>query len=231
MLSIRDSKPLGGRSTATITLIVINLLLWLYQALLQKDGLEIASDYGLVSWRFINAGQFPRWQGGVLENAVLPVFTSMFMHGSWIHVISNSCFLWIFGENIEKYFGCLRFIGFYLLCGVGASIVHVILDPNCMSPMIGASGAIAGIAGAELLVFPRANVRISVATWSLQIPALVFIGLFFLGGAVTNTVLFYLMGKTNPTSTGHLLHAGGFACGVFLIVIVRLLWMLRPQTR
>jgi membrane associated rhomboid family serine protease len=233
MISIRDSKPLAGRSTVTVTLLVINLLLWVWQVLLQKDGFEIASDYGLISWRFMNALQLPQWQGGVLENAIVPMFTSMFMHRSWRHFISNGCFLWVFGENVEKYCGHLVFFGFYLVCGLGASLVHVILDPNCMSPIIGASGAIAGIASANLLIFPRARVRIRVANWSLQIPTLVFILLFFLGGAVTNTALFHLIGEAKPAPIGHLLHAGGFASGILLVVIARMLRILwrKPRTR
>ncbi len=162
MISIRDSNPLSGRSIVTATLIVVNLLLWLHQMLLQNDGFGIASDSGLISWRFMHAWEFPHWQGGVLRNAIVPLFTSMSMHFSWGHVISNSCFLWIFGENLEKRLGHIQFLGLYLASGLGASLVHVILDPNCMSPIVGASGAVAGIAGASLLTFPRARIRISV---------------------------------------------------------------------
>ena len=221
MMSIRYSQLLKGRCTITVALIAFNVLVWSYEILLEKSGFEIASDYGLVSWRFVNAFHLPQWQGGILENAMMPLITSMFMHSSWRHIISNSFFLWILGHSLERSLGHARFLAFYLVCGIGASLGHVMLDPHCMSPIIGASGAIAGLGGGGLVLLPRERIGITIAKRFFYLPAFLWVALFLSGSCLTNAVLSQLIPEVKPASIGHLLHAGGFVTGVVLAIIYR----------
>jgi len=139
------------------------------------------------------------------------------MHSSWRHLLSNSFFLWLFGDALEKRFGHIRFLVFYFACGIGASLVHVFLDPHCMLPIIGASGAIAGLLGAGLLLYAQEKMVFTFGSRSFQIPALVAVALFLFGGSLSNSVLSLAIPEAKPPSIGHLLHAGGLVTGIVLV--------------
>jgi membrane associated rhomboid family serine protease len=147
------------------------------------------------------------------------VFTSMFMHGSWEHLIGNMVFLWVFGNNIEDSMGHLRFVAFYLLCGVLAALAHVFLAPGSAVPAVGASGAISGIMGAYILLYPRVRVH----TWIppfffVQLPALLLLGYwFFLQLAMGVVTLGPETGEQGGVAVWA--HVGGFAAGLVLIKI------------
>jgi len=152
--------------------------------------------------------------------AFLPTLTSMFLHGSWMHVIGNMWFLWIFGDNIEDYLGHFKYLLFYLLSGLGAAFAQLVLNPHSRVPTVGASGAIAGVLGAYFLLYPRAKVLIWFPILFLfYLPAWVTLGYWFamqfVSGAATS------IANYSETSGGVAFwaHVGGFLAGIILIKI------------
>lgn len=143
---------------------------------------------------------------------LLSLLYSLFMHGSWMHLLGNMLFLWIFGNNIEDRLGRVRFVAFYLLCGVGASLVHVLFNMNSLVPVIGASGAISGVMGAYLALFPRARVRtlvfIFILVTAVDVPASVFLVIWF---------LFQFLSAGGGSGIAWLAHVGGFILGFLLV--------------
>jgi rhomboid family protein len=150
------------------------------------------------------------------------VFTAMFMHGGWLHLFGNMLYLWIFGDNIEDRLGRSRFIIFYLLAGIGATFAQFAVNPHSTIPNLGASGAIAGVLGAYLVMFPKARVDVLLIRHVVAMPAWIVLGLWvalqlFSGvGSIVNT--------TQTASTGgvaYIAHVGGFIAGVILIFLIR----------
>src|ERR671936_961982 len=143
MIPLRDVIPSRTFPYITITIIALNALAWLFEVALPPDALD----------------EFLRIYGVVPANFTPPtLITSMFLHGSWMHIIGNMWYLWIFGDNVEDRLGHGRFIVFYLLCGVAAAIGQIAIDPHSTLPTIGASGAIAGVMGAYFVLYPRSRV-------------------------------------------------------------------------
>ncbi|HEY5790492.1 MAG TPA: rhomboid family intramembrane serine protease [Gammaproteobacteria bacterium] len=154
--------------------------------------------------------------------AEVTVLTSMFMHGGWLHLLGNLLYLWIFGNNVEDRFGHLRFLLFYLLCGIAAALAQALSAPGSEVPMVGASGAISGVLGAYLLLWPRARILVLVPLgiifWTLRLPALVVLGLWFALQLVSSLA-------TDPGQGGvaFLAHVGGFVAGMVLLPLFLLL--------
>jgi len=148
---------------------------------------------------------------------VFHLFTSMFLHGSWMHLLGNMWFLWIFGNNIEDSMGRLRFIVFYLLCGLAAAVGQVVTNPSSVIPMVGASGAISGVMGAYLILFPNvrvfALVPIVIFITSVALPAWVMLGYWFLIQFVSGL----LTAADEMGGVAFWAHVGGFVAGVVLI--------------
>ena len=149
----------------------------------------------------------------------LTLLSSMFMHGGWGHLLGNMLYLWIFGDNVEDRMGHLKFLIFYLVCGIFASLTHVFFGPNSIVPSLGASGAIAGVLGAYLVLFPSQRVRV-ILWWSIvEVPALIVIGFWGL--------LQFLNGFGSLGSVGrgggvaYMAHIGGFVCGIVLVFLFR----------
>jgi membrane associated rhomboid family serine protease len=152
---------------------------------------------------------------------LLPVLTSMFLHGSWMHVIGNMWFLWIFGDNIEDYLGHFKYLVFYLASGMGAAFAQVILNPHSRVPTVGASGAIAGVLGAYFVLYPRARVLIWFPIFFLfYLPAWVTLGYWFamqfLSGAATSIADY----SDTHGGVAFWAHVGGFVAGIVLIKIL-----------
>ncbi len=150
------------------------------------------------------------------QNTPLPVYfnfiSSMFMHGGFSHIFGNMLFLWIFGDNIENLIGHFRYIAFYLICGIAAALAQVVLDPDSIIPMLGASGAISGILGGYILLFPKRKVRALIFQMYTTVPAYVALGLW-IGYQI-------IVGYMTPSGTGgvaYAAHIGGFIAGVALI--------------
>jgi membrane associated rhomboid family serine protease len=201
----------------TVGLIVANGLAWLFEL---QHGVGLATlDYGLIpAWLLQLRRDGPiglPGAGVALLHQEVPVpwtlLTSMFLHGGWLHVIGNMWFLWIFGDNVEDAMGPRRFLGFYLLCGLAAALAQVLVTPGAETPMVGASGAIAGVLGAYLLLFPRARVRclwiLVIFVTFVNIPAWALLGLWFLSQ-------FFV-----PMDSGvaWMAHVGGFLAGLGLV--------------
>jgi membrane associated rhomboid family serine protease len=215
-LPISDENPRLKFPAATLAFIAANLVAWFYEI---GHGVELATlDYGLIPGFLLQGTRdgVIRLPGGVIElHQEVPVhltpLTSMFMHGSWAHILGNMWFLWIFGDNVEDAMGKLRFVVFYLLCGLAAAFAQIATNPHSTIPMVGASGAIAGVLGGYLLLFPHARVR---CLWVLFIfiqfvylPAWLLLGLWFI------SQFFIPMGS----GVAWMAHVGGFVAGLVLV--------------
>ncbi len=190
MIPLRDDNPAQSSPVVTRALIVANLLVWLLE-LAQGEGLsEFLRDWGLVPGRlFASLSDITS-----APTELLTVFTSLFLHGGWLHLIGNMWYLWIFGDNVEDRLGHGRFLVFYLGSGFVAAIVHSAIMPGSAVPTVGASGAIAGVLGAYALAFPRARVLTLIPIvfffQIVAIPALVLLGIWFLFQFISGTLSF-----------------------------------------
>ena len=199
----KDDNPRILFPFVTYTIIGINSLVFIYQYLiLPPESLgDIISNYALTP----------------AAPSVITVFTSMFMHGGLMHIIFNMWFLWIFGDNIESVLGHKRYVLFYLLCGVGAALAQIQINTASQIPMVGASGAIAGVLGAYLIRFPRATVHVLVILiifiTFIRVPAMVVIGIWFLSNL---TAGLGTLGIEETGGTAWFAHLGGFVSGVAL---------------
>src|SRR5258706_7028713 len=156
MIPFRDDQPSFGTPAVTYFLIAFNFLIYLFEATLSEPGLhDLIRQFALIP-DHVALGL--AGQAGGLAGAVFPMFTSMFLHAGWMHVIGNMWALWIFGDNIEDQLGHFLYLVFYVACGLGAAVLHVLLNWGSPIPTVGASGAIAGVMGAYLLLYPRARV-------------------------------------------------------------------------
>jgi len=197
--SSRRTVPL-----VTYALIVVNVLFFLAE----MNG----GDAFIMKWAFVPSRFLANPVG---EFATL--FTSMFMHAGWVHLGGNMLYLWIFGDNVEDRFGHARFILFYLLCGLGATFAQLAFSLGSNIPNLGASGAVAGVLGAYILMFPKRNIRVLQGQRILQVPALIVIGLWIV------LQLFSGIGSISAADTGgvaYMAHIGGFVAGFVLTYLL-----------
>jgi membrane associated rhomboid family serine protease len=216
MIPLRDTTPSHTFPAVTVLLIAINVLAFLYELSLGRALDVFIMQYGAVPLRFILAGQME--QVSTFER-FLPLFTSMFLHGGWLHLGGNMLYLWIFGDNIEERLGRIRFLLFYLACGLAAALTQIYINPTSKIPMVGASGAVAGVLGGYLLLFPHAHVLALIPILFffqvVELPAVLFLGFWFLmqflNGAVSITAANYATGGVAWWA-----HIGGFVSGMAL---------------
>jgi membrane associated rhomboid family serine protease len=209
MIPLRDVIPSRTTPFVTVGLIVVNSLVYLYefQLWLLDDRLFLLflRHYGLVPVHF----------------TFTAAFTSMFVHASWLHVVGNMWFLWIFGDNVEDRLGHLRFIFFYVLCGLVAVLVQTAAAPYSPMPTVGASGAIAGVMGAYLVLYPRSRVLTMIFPfifWIIEIPAVFFIGYWF----VLQVLSIGAMADTaNSGGVAFWAHIAGFLSGLLMVFVLR----------
>jgi len=219
MIPLRDRNPSGVFPTITVALILVNVIVFLYEASLGPAVTEFLKHYALIPAEV--SGSLRYSEVGVRET-VTPFFTSMFLHGGWLHLITNMWFLWIFGDNVEDTLGAIRYLLFYFLCGLGAAFTHFILQPQSTLPVLGASGAIAGVLGAYAVLFPGARVLTLVPIFFfiqfMELPAVVILGYWFLlqilSGAVEGV-------SPMKGGTAWWAHIGGFLMGMALILMMR----------
>lgn len=214
MFPLRDTLRTGIRPWMTILLLLLQGAVFAYELSLSPQQQEqLVRSLGLTPARFAD----PAWRAefGLRPADFWPFFSSLFLHGSLLHLLSNLWFLWIFGDNVEERLGSLRYLGFYLICGLAAGAVHVIALPSSQAPTLGASGAVAGVMGAYLRLFPRGKVLTLVPVFILplfvELPALVFLGFWFvlqIFGAGLGRI-----GSESGVGVAFWAHLGGFACG------------------
>jgi rhomboid family protein len=220
MFPIRDTVRSNTFPVVNWILIAINLMVFIYEASLGNRIEGFVLQYGLTPVRFFWGLQ------NQLGEAILPLFTSMFLHGGWLHVLGNMWFLYIFGDNVEDRVGHAKYIFFYLLCGIGAGLVQTILMPRSSVPMVGASGAIAGILGAYFLLFPGSRiltlVPIFIFIQLMEIPAVVFLIIWFFFQFIQGT----MMRDVTGGGVAWWAHIGGFVIGIFLILFFK-----KPERR
>ncbi len=212
MFPIRDHNPSGRTPFVVYALILLNVGIFLSYQPIMSDNYRLAvffNDWALIPAAVTDGQKF------------IGLFSSMFLHGGWMHLLGNMLFLWIFGDNLEDEMGHLGFLVFYLVAGLAASFTQIIADPDSLIPVVGASGAIAGVMGGYLLLFPRARVDILLILIIFfrifTIPAWIMLALWF-GLQLFNGVL------SDPETSGvaHWAHAGGFVAGVVLALPI---WM------
>ena len=203
-----DDNPTTSRPYVCYCLIGICAFVFLWQNSLPTNlSNEAVYNFGVVPAALLGNQES-------YISPILSVFTSMFMHGSWMHLIGNMVFLWIYGDNIEDSMGRGRFIIFYLLSGIGAAYLQAIIDPSSSIPMIGASGAIAGVLGGYLLLHPKANVNVLI--WIIifisviRIPAFIVLGFWIIGQ-------FFNASFGSEGGVAYFAHIGGFVAGMILI--------------
>ncbi len=219
MFPLRDSTPSGSFPIVTFILIIVNTLVFLYELSLGSYLEHFVTVYGLTPAHVTAFHHFP---GGFSRNVMIPMFTSIFMHGGWMHLIGNMWFLWIFGDNIEDRLGHFKYLIFYLLCGIGATLIHVIFHPASNMPTIGASGAISGVLGAYLISYPHARVYtllfIFVIVRFVELPAFLFLILWFGFQLVSGAAEFGAAAK-DTAGVAYWAHMGGFVIGIALLFL------------
>ncbi len=218
MIPLRDDQPRFSTPFVTYFLIGLNLLIFLFEATLSPRSLQaLLIQMGLVPARVTALLTGARYWNPVAVG--LTVFTSMFLHASWLHVIGNMWFLWIFGDNVEDYLGHFKYLVFYLLSGVAAAMAQVALSPNSVIPTIGASGAIAGVLGAYFVVYPRARVLTWFFVFFVHIPAWIVLGYWFVIQFVSGAATSLSYAGNTGGGVAFWAHVGGFIAGVVMIKI------------
>jgi membrane associated rhomboid family serine protease len=217
VIPIRDTIPSRTAPVVTVALIAVNVIVFLHEAALGPYLERFVFAYGLVPRRLVD------WPGAPLDPArFLPLVTSMFWHGGWLHLIGNMLYLWIFGDNVEDKLGHFRYLIFYLLAGIAAALTQVALDPASTVPTIGASGAIAGVLGAYLISFPRSRVLtlipIIIYPWFVEIPAVLYLVFWFLLQLMEGVGQLGLPAQAGGVAVWA--HVGGFISGVILVKLM-----------
>ena len=221
LFPLRDFNPTRTAPVLTVLLIAVNIAVFLLPLVSAPRSEPMPLKYGMIPW------EITRFQSAVLELSdsrgrifvfqrdtppVLTLFSSLFIHGGLIHLLGNMLFLWIFGNNIEDRLGKVRFLLFYLACGLGASLVHVAFHSASKIPVVGASGAISGIMGAYLILFPTARVRTLVFLFFfitfVDLPAAVFLLIWF---------FYQFLYAGGGGGIAWLAHVGGFVIGFLLV--------------
>jgi membrane associated rhomboid family serine protease len=226
MLPISDDNPALATPIVSWALIAACVAVFLYQlslGLTTEEGTKFVFAYGMIPYRLFGN---PDWPPGLAApEPMLTVITSMFLHGGLLHLLGNMLFLWIFGDNVESAMGRVRFLLFYLICGVAAALTQAFADPDAQIPMVGASGAISGVLGAYLLLYPTANVRVLLFLGffltTFRVPAVIVLGLWF---------VFQVLSAQVPQDgeqggVAFMAHIGGFVAGMLLV------WLFARPTR
>jgi membrane associated rhomboid family serine protease len=214
MIPLRDENPRRTVPVVNIVLIVINILMFFWEVSLGEN-----LDRALFQVAFIPA-RF--WQGNIVPE-VIRIFVSMFLHGGLLHLGGNMLYLWIFGDNIEDRLGHLKYLIFYIACGFVATFAHAFVNPSSALPSIGASGAIAGVLGAYLILFPHTRVLTVIPIVFFitvrEVPAILVLGLWFVIQFFTGVGSLGAVGD-EAGSVAYFAHIGGFVCGMLLVLLM-----------
>lgn len=220
MIPLRDNIPSRKFPIINYLLIAANVALFFYQLTLASQFLldDFIYSYGVVPVLLTTNPAF-HW---------FSIFSSQFLHGGWMHLIGNMLYLYIFGDNVEDRFGHSNYLLFYLSCGVAAALAQIFFHPYSKIPMIGASGAIAGVLGAYFLFYPRARVLtlipLGIFSRIIEIPAFLFLGFWFLMQTFSGTAALYTARAMEQDVGGVAwwAHAGGFVAGVLFALLLKI---------
>lgn len=208
MIPLRDHRPTRIFPIITYMLIASNILVFLLEMYLDSQG--------HLEWFFYNFAMIPSL---IVEREQLyALVTSMFMHGGILHIFSNMLYFYIFGNNVEDSMGSGRFLIFYIVCGLCASLAHIVMDPTSEIPTLGASGAIAGVLGAYMVLYPRERIDALLGYFFVRVPAVAVLLSWFV------LQFFYAvlsLGQTGQGGIAFFAHVGGFIAGMILIFIFR----------
>ena len=222
MIPLKDTIPRIGFSFVTWVLILLNAIVFLFEISIPKDLLQqLLYLFALVPARYT----YPSWAliHGLSPGNYSPFLTNMFLHAGWLHIIGNMWFLHLFGSTVEDRMGHLRFLLFYLLSGLAANFIFFMVDPHSTIPEFGASGAIAGVMGAYIVMFPKAQILtlipILFIPFLVNLPAFLYLGFWFLIQVLSGTLSFASRGEGGGVAWWA--HVGGFAGGMVLLPIFR----------
>jgi membrane associated rhomboid family serine protease len=209
MIPLRDVIPSRTTPYVTIGIIVLNALMFLWELSVGSQIDQFLFTFGLIPADFM-------WSR---------VLTSMFVHGGWLHVGGNMLYLWIFGDNVEDRVGHGRFIVFYLLCGIAAALAQTAMAPDSPVPMVGASGAIAGVMGAYFVLYPRSRivtlVPLFVFVQIMEVPAILFLGIWFIKQFISGVGSIATVAARNSGGVAFWAHVAGFVAGVAGVMVFR----------
>ncbi len=221
MIPLRDANPARSAPIVNRLLLAVNLVAWIYVVYLTRQPGALEAFYDRYSFDWLEFTR--RIASGDLGFATfVPLVSHMFLHGGWLHVLGNMLYLWIFGDSVEDRFGSAPYLVFYLLCGVVAAIGQGLISP---SPMVGASGAIAGVLGAYLLMYPTARISTLVFLGFfitiVELPALVVIGMFIMLQVIEGVAELRLAGHAAAQQVAYFAHVFGFVAGLVLLAFFR----------
>ncbi len=215
MFPYKDDNPTRTVPFVTMAIIALNILVFMFQLTAQSDSKTVLFAFGAIPHNLISHDSIqpiPAW---------MTLFTSMFMHGGFFHIFGNMLYLWIFGNNIEDVLGHGKFVIFYLFCGIIAALSHTITNPSSTIPMVGASGAVSGVLGAYLILYPHARIHtiifLGFFVQTVRIPALIVIGFW----AIIQVVNGLVASGVNQGGVAWFAHVGGFLSGLFIILLWR----------
>jgi len=221
MIPLKDNIPAKHFPVVNVSLIVVNVLVFVYELKLGPDLEYFMVTFGFVPARYVLLGKVNFFDPA----RYLPMLTSMFLHSGFFHLLANMWMLWIFGDNVEDSMGRVRYLCFYLLCGVAAVVLHFWSSPASSLPMLGASGAIAGVLGGYLLLFPKARILtlfpIFIFFSIIEVPAYFFLGGWFLLQFVQATFQQLMLGEILGGGVAWWAHVGGFGAGALLVHFFR----------
>ena len=226
MIPLRDANPTRRTPVVTLAIIAVCVVVYGYQVLLLAQGGDDALDAFITRWGVVPAELVDALRSGAVASMeTVTLVTSQFLHGSLVHIAGNMLFLWIFGNNIEDRFGRLAFLAFYLVGGVVAGLTQVVIDPTSTVPTIGASGAIAAVLGAYLVLFPGARVTTAIFLiffyQLIEIPAIFVLGFWFALQLFDGIGSLGAMGQATTGGVAFFAHIGGFIFGAAIALLVR----------
>jgi len=221
-IPLKDETRTRSFPVINLLLILTNVAVFIYQISLQVSESPRAYEAFLMTNATVPA-RFTALLAGhsTFEHAFLPLLTSMFLHGGLLHIAGNMLFLWVFGDNVEDHFGHFPYLLFYLFCGVGSGLLHVLFNWGSTVPAIGASGAISGVMGAYILLFPRERILTLVFIFLVPIPAVVVLGVWFVFQFMA---ALNMLGPTSVSASGGVAvwaHVGGFLLGMLITGLAR----------
>jgi membrane associated rhomboid family serine protease len=225
MIPLKDENPSNTIPVVNTCLIFANLSVFVYQNFFVPGGADpLILRLGFIPYEISNAVDLNPKN---LAPVPLTIFTAMFLHGGWLHLLSNMLYLWIFGDNVEDILGHFKYLFFYFMCGIVASLTHGFLNLSSQVPTIGASGAIAGVLGAYMFLFPKARIRtlmiLFVFIQVISVPAIILLGYWILIQVLSGITEF---GSQTQGGIAWFAHVGGFICGFILIIMMR-----KPRAR